>query len=83
MSYPLAVQIILIPLIWLAAMTLVVAACQVAARADGCRPSPTPGEAEPEERAVLDQHQGADHFAPAFGPSGTGRQRSAMLHNGR
>jgi hypothetical protein len=54
-SYQLAVPIILIPLIWLAATTFVVAACQVAARADACLPSSSSGEEVPDQR-VLDQH---------------------------
>jgi hypothetical protein len=50
------VPIILTPLIWLAAMTLVVAACQVAARADALQPSSSLGEEALDER-VLEQHQ--------------------------
>ena len=55
-SYQLAVPIILIPLIWLAATTVVVAACQVAARADHCPASSSLGEEELDQR-VLDRHQ--------------------------
>jgi hypothetical protein len=40
-SHQPAVPIILIPLIWLAVTTLVVAACQVASCGDGSRPGPT------------------------------------------
>ena len=55
-SYQLAVPIILIPLIWLAATTLIVAACQVAARADTGLPPSSAGDRAPDERA-LDQRQ--------------------------
>jgi hypothetical protein len=57
------VPIILIPLIWLAAMTLVVAACQVAANGDACESSCSQCEHLSDERAPLDQHQAQDRVA--------------------
>jgi hypothetical protein len=77
------VPIILIPLIWLAAMTFVVAACQVAARADGCQPSPTLGEKAPDERAAVDQHQVPDHVESSRRRTASAGERGAMLHQTR
>jgi hypothetical protein len=44
-------------------MTFVVAACQVAARADALQPSSSLGEEVLDERAVLDQPQAQDRVA--------------------
>jgi hypothetical protein len=82
-SYHLAVPIILIPLIWLAATTLVVAACQVAARGDACQPSSTVGEEALDERAVLDQCRARGHTAVATRRFATARERRVMLDHGR
>ena len=79
MSNPLEVPIILIPLIWLAATTLVVAACQVAARGEGCRAS-TLGEEALDERAALDQQEAPDRTASAHERSATAREHGAMMH---
>jgi hypothetical protein len=82
MSNPLEEPIILIPLIWLAATTLVVAACQVAARGERCRAS-TLGEEALDERGALDQHQAPDRIASARERSATARERGVMVHHGQ
>jgi hypothetical protein len=53
-SHQLAVSIALIPLIWLAVATLVVAACQVAAGADACQPVSTVRQEMLDEPPVLE-----------------------------
>ena len=83
MSDPLEVPIILIPLIWLAAATLVVAACQVAARADACSASYALGEEAPNERGAVDQHRAPGRIDPQHEHAATGRGRGAIVHDGR
>jgi hypothetical protein len=73
----------LIPLIWLAVTTLVVAACQVAARGDASQPSSTLAQDVLDQPAVLDQRHAQDHIAISQRRYATARGRKAMLHQAR
>ena len=81
MSDQLAVQIALIPLIWLAVATLVVAACQVAARADACPPASV--QEPPDGPTARDRRLTQDRLAMPQRSNAMADERSAVLHRGR
>ena len=62
--------LILIPLVWLAVMAVVVAACQTAARGDGDAVAAAGAASERETRA-----QGGSRLALVAGPTGRGEAR--------
>ena len=62
--------LVLIPLVWLAVMALVVAACQTAARGDGDAVAPAGAASERKTRA-----QGGSRLALVAGPTARGEVR--------
>jgi hypothetical protein len=64
------VLLILIPLVWLAVMAVVVAACQTAARGDGDAVAPAEAASERKTRA-----QGGSRLVLVAGPTARGEPR--------